>query len=411
MATTSDLSHPRRRFDYAEFLIATAFGLAITMTALYLGLMPLLRAYSGSRDFVVYWATGQQLVHHANPYDPAAMGHIEHAAGYTGKGSYYMRNPPWSLPLAFPLGFVGTRLAALPWSLLMLGLLGISVRALWMTFGRPAIGVELLGYVFPPALICVVEGQTSLFLLLGLALFLRNHRTRPFLAGAALWFCTLKPHLFLPFAVVLLVWIAVSRSYRILLGAAASMTASCLLTEWIDPSAWAQYIAWGRTSGISREFIPCLSVALRELLDPAAKWLVFVPAALACAWALIYFWRRRHGWDWIEHGNLLMLVSIVAAPYCWLYDQSLALPALMCTAGRVRSRRLLAVLASAYLLLELQPFFSSSLASALYLWPAPAWLVWYLAARKSAADVNVSQPESKFHSVAPLYRLEEPVIR
>jgi len=396
MAQASLPSPIRKRGDFADVTVAVAFGLGITITAIFLGLIPLLRSFSGSRDFVVYWATGQQLVHHANPFDWQTMGQIEHAAGYIGEGSYFMRNPPWSLPLAWPLGFFSARVAALPWSLLMLAILVFCVRTLWKMFGHTGSHLWLLGFAFPPALICVMEGQTSLFLLLGLVLFLRLHRTQPFWAGAALWFCTLKPHVFLPFALVLLLWIVVSRSYRILLGAFAAIAASCLVTELIDPSAWVQYMHWGRASGISNEFIPCLGVALRNMVDPAAKWLVFVPAVLGCLWAVSYFWPRRNHWDWIEHGNVLMLVSIVVAPYCWLYDQSLALPALLCAACRIRSRALLAALASMFILLELQPVYSSWLVSAFYLWPAPAWLVWYLVARNRirSADV-VSSPVTR----------------
>jgi hypothetical protein len=86
--------------------------------------------------------------------------------------------------------------------------------------------LNYLGYSFAPALVCLIVGQTSLFALLGLVLFLRLHRTRPFLAGVSLWLCALKPHLFLAFGVVLLAWIIVSRCYRILLGAASAMAAA-----------------------------------------------------------------------------------------------------------------------------------------------------------------------------------------
>jgi len=65
------------------------------------------------------------------------------------------------------------------------------------------------------------------------------------------------------------------------------------------------------------------------------------------------------------------------APYCWYYDQSLALPALLYGAARTQSRMLLAVLAGIYLVVTLQPLYSKP-ESALYVWPAVAWLVWYV---------------------------------
>ena len=206
----------KKERDIAVLLVAIACALAVVFTTLFLALMPFNRNIVTRRDFIVYWATGQQLVHHGNPYDPDALNRIERDAGFNGGTSYYMRNTPWTLPLALPLGYLGPMAAALPWSLVMLALLFASVRTLWKFFGAAGNGLDWLGYCFPPALFCVILGQTSILLLFGLVLFLRLHKTWPFAAGAALWLCTIKPHLFLPFALVLLVWIFVSRSYRIL---------------------------------------------------------------------------------------------------------------------------------------------------------------------------------------------------
>jgi hypothetical protein len=358
--------------------------------------MPFNPHLAGSRDFLVYWSTGQQLVHHANPYDWNALHSLEHSAGFTGDASAvaHMRNPPWMLPLVLPLGLMNAQAAALPWSLLMLGLLVFSVHSIWKSVGRPGTGLDWIGYGFPPALQCVLMGQSSEFLLLGLVLFLRLHRARPFWAGAALWFCSLKPHQFLPFTVVLLAWIVVSRSYRILWGATAAMAASCLLTLWIDPAAWTQYLQWAGASGIANEFIPCLGVVLRNLLRPSAEWVAFVPAAAGSLWAIRYYWLRRRQWDWIENGNMVMLVSLLVAPYGWIYDQSLAIPALLYGANRTRSRSLLAILGLLCLLIVVQSLLVGQ-KSPLYLWPAPAWLLWYWLARRSERPARMpAAPEA-----------------
>lgn len=372
------------KFDFADALIGIAVALAFSSTALFLAAMQFLPKLAGSRDFVVYWATGQQLVHHANPFDPDLMNAVEHSTGFSAHGTFFMRNPPWSLPLALPLGFFGPRAGAVVWSLVLLCLLAISARTLWKMIGQPGTHLDLLAYLFPPALICVIMGQTSLFLLLGLTLFLRLYRTRPFRAGAALWFCTLKPHLFVPFGLVLLAWIVISRSWRIVVGAVAALAASCFATELIDPAAWSQYLYWAAHSGISNEYIPCLSVELRNLIDPQAKWIAFVPVVLGSIWALAYFWRNRSRWDWLEHGNLLILVSLFVAPYCWIYDHSLALPALMYAAWRVASRAQLAVLACIFIALETMTFLAFWEAHTLYVWVAAAWLLWYVWVCRSA---------------------------
>lgn len=377
--------------NFAAFFIVIACALAIVFTILFLCFLPFDRGTVARRDYIVYWATGQQLVRHGNPYDPAAISQIEHDAGFQGGDSYYMRNTPWALPLALPLGFIGPMAAALPWSLLMLGLLALSVRILWRLYGGAPNTLDWLGYCFPPALWCVLLGQTSILLLFGFTLFLRFHKTRPFVAGAALWLCSIKPHLFLPFALVLLLWIFIARAWRILAGAVTAFAAGAFITTCIDPAAWSQYAYYMRTSVVTREFTPCLADLLRDSIKPTAEGLAFVPVVLGCLWALAWFWPRRRHWDWLEQGPLLVLVSLLVAPFGWIFDQSLALPAVLCGASRTSSQLLLSALALIYILVELQ-LVHFDLHSAAWLWTTPAWLAWYLCTRAASRKADVREP-------------------
>ncbi|HEY1648148.1 MAG TPA: glycosyltransferase family 87 protein [Terracidiphilus sp.] len=350
---------------------------------------------AGSRDFVAYFATGHQLVNHADPYDPDAIRRIERSAGLSANGVLLMRNPPWALPLAYPLGFLGIRVAAAFWSLILLACLLIPVRLLRILHGSPPNYIHWLSLSFAPALMCLTMGQTSLFALLGLTLFLYYHRTRPFAAGAALWLCTLKPHLFLPFAAALIAWILVTRSYRLLAGAVVAMAASCAITYWIDPSAFASYLHLMRSPSVVLEFVPCLSDAMRFAINRNAVWLQYLPAAVACLWALWYFWQRRHSWNWLENGSPLILVSLIAAPYSFLYDQSIAMPAVLHGAYTARNRSLIIVLVGIIAIIELQAL-RVRITSPYYLWTAPVWLAWYLLARSlqnSRTVCLISAPE------------------
>ena len=377
------LTPTQGRRDLAEFLIALVAGLALTLTALFFGVQAAGRQ-AGSRDFVSYWATGRQLVRHANPYDRDAISALEHAQGLDARAVLIMRNPPWALPLAYPLGFLNLRVAAILWSLLLLACLLLSVRIvrqLYESPESPANRLHWLALAFTPALICLTMGQTALLALLGLVLFLRWHGSRPFLAGASLWLCALKPHLFLPFVAALAVWIVFSRAWKLAAGAAAALALSSAVASLIDPHAWLDYARLMRSPAVENEFIPCLSSALRQWIDPKATWLQYLPAALCCLWAIVYFWRYRATWDWKTHGSLLMLVSLVAAPYCWFYDQCLAIPALLDGAYTTRSRNLLAVLALAIFVMDIE-ICAVRVISPLYLWTAPAWLAWYVCARR-----------------------------
>jgi hypothetical protein len=86
-----------------------------------------------------------------------------------------------------------------------------------------------------------------------------------------------------------------------------------------------------------------------------------------------------------------MLVSIFVAPYCWIWDHSLAIPALVYGVCKTSSRNLIGVLAVLIIVLQVQPYvFSVGLNSKLFLWPALAWLVWYLFAQRTLGPAKES---------------------
>jgi uncharacterized membrane protein (DUF106 family) len=93
-------------------------------------------------------------------------------------------------------------------------------------------------------------------------------------------------------------------------------------------------------------------------------------------------------------GSVLMLVSILAAPYCWLYDQAVAMPALLQGAYAVRSRVLLAALAIVNIPIMAALMCGIKITSAFYLGTAPVWLAWYLLARASVSEPSIGSESS-----------------
>ncbi len=371
--------------DLAGIALALSAGFALAFGALYLAIQLAgypggSRSLAGTRDFVSYWATGRQLVLHGNPYDRNAISALEHSEGLQIGTVLIMRNPPWALPFAYPLGFLGLRAAAIVWSALLLASLLLSVRFIRQFYGNPPNRLHWAALSFTPALLCFLMGQTALIALLGLVLFLRWHRSRPFLAGASLWLCALKPHLFLPFAAALALWIVVTRAWRLLAGCAASLLLSSVLTSLLCPYAWQDYAHLIRSPAVENDFIPCLAWALRQWIDPRATWIQYLPAVLCCIWAVVYYWQRRAVWDWTSNGSLLILVSLLAAPYCWIYDQCLAIPALLDGIYKTRSQSLVLALALSIFAMD-AGICAVRITSLLFLWTAPAWLTWYLIAR------------------------------
>lgn len=345
---------------------------------------------AAGRDFIQYWALEQQLAHHANPYDPAAILRIERSVGMNLPVTLISLSPPVAWAYALPLGWMSSTAGLALWSFALLICMVLSVWLLWLLHGRPESRWHVIVLGFPPVLACLCAGQLGIFFLLEIVLFLYFVRRRPWLAGAALVLCALKPHLFLPFALVLLLWSASRRQVAVLGGFAAALALSCGLTLWIDPLAWSQYAQMMHGSQIMDPFLPTVGVGLRFLVNPRARWIEFIPLACACVWAAWYFFKRRERWDWNREGMLVLLVSVACTPYSWYCDQALLFPAVLvglyADENSTASLASFCVIAVAGLIGLLAKI---SLASAFYIWTAPAWLLWYLyATRKKAAAVE-----------------------
>jgi hypothetical protein len=365
---------PWRAFAAASIIAA---GLCYVVGIYVIGLSD---KNAAERDFISYWAAGQQLAHGANPYDFGAVRSLELGAGReTGEALLMMRNPPVALFLAYPLGLVSAKTGLILWLVALLGGLSASIWILWLLKGRPDSRFHLAGYIFAPALACLMAGQFGIFLLLGVALFLYLHQSRPFLGGAALMLCALKPHLFLPFALVLVLWSLRRGAYGILAGCSAALAASLALSFCLDVHAWQQYSQMMRAGGAVNEAVPVLSVIFRNLICRHAVWLQFVPQGCACAWALGYFWTRRNRWSWMDHGLLVLLVGAMCTPFGWFFDESMVFPAVLAGVYRsVETRRSLLPLGLIAGVALVEVLASVQVTSPAYLWTTPAWLLWYL---------------------------------
>jgi hypothetical protein len=346
------------------------------------------------RDFIQYWAAERQLIQGANPYDVGAIFRLEKALGMEDNTPKISMSPPVAFFYVLPLGYLDAKPALIVWLLVMLGLTGISTWLLWMIFGRRDTRLHLLAFAFPPTLSCLMAGQLGILFLLGVVLFLYLHKTRPWLAGAALLPCALKPHLFLACIVVLLLWSARRRKFQVVGGFLIALAASCALTLSVDRNIWMQYRQLLQSARIMDVFLPTVGVALRFLIDRHDKWIEFLPVAIGCAWSAWFYWTRRDRWEWTDQGMLVLLVSVACSPYSWYSDQALLFPAIL--AGMFAAEKnlwdwiLLGLVVAAGL-----PgvIYSIQLPSPFYLWTAPAWLIWYLIAMRNKRREGVVHSE------------------
>jgi hypothetical protein len=351
------------------------------------GILILTYAMSASeaaqRDFICYWAAGQQLAHHADPYDGQAILQIERSIGYRASSPFFMSEPPTAFFIALPLGFLSAKAGAVLWSLAIVASLMASIRLLWILNGRPPDRLHLVGYLFPPALACLLAGHTGIFLLFGVVLFLYFHDSKPYLAGASLIVLALKPQLFLPFDVVLLLWIVAGKRFRIAAGALIAIVLGIIFPLVLDRSAWSHY-AQMTAEQLDDQIAPTVSFLFQMLLAQNHLWVQYIPTAVACAWATRRYLNSHVRWDWQNDMPLLLLVSIMTSPNAWFTDEAIVLPAILYGLYQTsNARRSLIPYCCVAGVALIEVFANVDINSGLYIWTAPAWFLWYLLASRS----------------------------
>jgi hypothetical protein len=351
------------------------------------------------RDYIEYWAAGQLLVHHGNPYDLAAILNIEKTAGLKGNDPKANVGPPIALVLLAPLAFVSPKIGLIVWLAWEFACLSIAIRILWILLDKPPSGFLMLGFVFPPVLACLQAGQLGVYMLAGVVLFLFLCDTSPVLAGAALMPCALKPHLFLPFAFALLLWAISKRRFGAIAGFLGSLSITTLLTLLIDRNVWLEYSALMHSTRLMQIRLPTLSANLRFLVAPNAVWLQYVPMLAATGWASWFFLSRRQRWNWLVHGQLVLLVSLLCSPYGWLTDEAVLLPSVLLGVYRaIETRRSLVPIALFSTAALIEVFANFRITSWYYIWTTPAWLAWYLYATREIK--NVALPHNQNPAIA-----------
>ncbi|HEV2325106.1 MAG TPA: glycosyltransferase family 87 protein [Terracidiphilus sp.] len=357
------------------------------------------------RDYIQYWAEGRQVLNRANPFDAAAILQLERSAGQDRTEAELSGSPPLILLLVTPFALLSAKNGLVLWFAVMLAAFSLSIWVLWLLHGRPDTLLYLFGFLFAPAIACLQSGQISILFLLSILAFLYFLEVHPWLAGACLVPLTLKPHLFLVFAVALLLWTFSRRAYGVLAGFAVALGICLAATFYLDPHAWSQYLQMMKMQNLIGDFVPTLSESMQRLINPRWIWLRFVPAAAACVWAAWYFRIRQNRWSWMHQGMVTLLVSCLCAPYGFFFDESILLPAVL--TGMVRAprsgRSLYPIwIAGAAALIECLR--RVRVTSLFYLWTAPAWLIWYLYATKDDRLAIADKPPTVSYEVQPLSR-------
>ncbi|MEJ2483231.1 MAG: glycosyltransferase 87 family protein [Gemmatimonadota bacterium] len=289
-------------------------------------------------DFLSYWAVGRLLLEGGNPYDVGSILELQRELGSRFVEPGVVRNPPWTLPLLLPFAALSFGTGWYAWAAAQVVLIGLCAATLWKLFegeARPAVATALT-FLFPPAVFVALGGQIGGILLLGLTGFTVAVETRrDFIAGLFLSRLTLKPHLLLPFGVVVLLWSWRERRFKALLGAAAGVAVGCAIALWIQPGIFGQYLEFARAEVPEEDVVSTPGAALRQIIGFRHFWIQWIPAALGIAWAVSRYVRRMNVWSWKSELPQLAAISWLAAPYGWVYDMVILVPTVLDGAVRL----------------------------------------------------------------------------
>ena len=328
-------------------------------------------------DYMEYWSAGRAALNGQNPYDGAVLYPMQldiqkHHPEPFGD-PIMMWNPPWTLPLAMPLGLAHWRVGQLAWfTLNAVGFL-LAARLLWRVYGGPAAKPWVpivVAFAFGPTVFQLMLLNVTGFVYLGLVGFVYLLRKptdgRPWalpLAGCLAVLTAIKPHLFVPFAVVLaLETLRGQRIWRATAAGGLMLIVFALLPLAWNPDVWEQYRAATAEESSATHYTtrdwnhPTLGHQLREALPGRPFAALFLPLAVGVPLVAAYWWARRHTWNWVDELPRLILASLILTPYgAWGCDLVvLTIPLLQATAWLANDRRkyLWAAFGTAFLVLN-----------------------------------------------------------
>ena len=306
-------------------------------------------------DFAEYGAAARVLRSGGDMYDPRSLLEHQLPAGMVGErpgtakampDAQMMWNPPWVTPLVLPLAWVGWGPGFAAWVMAQFLAVLISVALMWSSFGGPRRLLPLalvLALAFPPLLYLLRFGQSSGFMLLGLAGFLAALKAnRPLLAGLALALTAVKPHLLFTFAALVAADALIRPGRRRAVAVGVLVLGVCALTPvLLRPGVWQEYVA--ATKMPSDDFHvapadwdpPILAGEFAKLVggSMAAK---FAPSVVATLVWLGIWWRGRRDWDWAGRLPAVVLTCLLTTGYgAWLFDLTLLLVPLVWVGARL----------------------------------------------------------------------------
>lgn len=284
-------------------------------------------------NFVVFWLSGNLVLHGQSPYDAGDWLDGHRAIGFETPLERIFLYP---LPLAVlmaPLGAIPFPQAWLGWKILTQILMAVSIYLLLTRWQSPPVQrlfvpLTLSMLYFGPVLLTMRTGSlgaVTLLLLCIVILFLQNGRS--FEAGLLLSLTMLKPPQGLLILALLGIWFLAKRDWKamggIALGGAALLLVGLAIdVNWVGKFLNSSEAAFDRRLGLHSNLWSFSHLLCGR--DMACTYLLggFSAASLLGV-SGFYLWKKQAqvgGWEAL---NFILPIGFISTVYLWEYDQIL----------------------------------------------------------------------------------------
>ncbi len=291
-------------------------------------LIPNFALRGSQNDFIGYWSASRLLITGGNPYDENSLRNLEQTIRPDLK-VVEVWNPPWLLLIFAPFGILPFDLALRFWTFCNVFLLVMALFLTWkMAVGSDYQSYFLLilaaGFLFGDTIFLIRIGQISTLILISLVLGVYFiEKEKDWLAGAVLFFTTIKPHLIYLVLAVVFVWSIRKRRLKIWAGMAIAGFSSILVSCFLFPD----WLTFYRNAIYRMPYSGLYSSTLGSFINVIWGTEVFRYIGILLLPLAFPFSKIIPRIGWLTTVNLSLTISIPLSPYGFSFDQVLLLPA------------------------------------------------------------------------------------
>jgi hypothetical protein len=372
-------------------------GIAACLWILGSLLIPRAHYFLAYGDSVVFWAPGQLLLDHQDPYDERLVAQKMEEIGRPVDPNDpmplpLMVYPPWVFLVLLPFGWLPFPLFRLTWLIAQIAAILLAADATWTYYHKGHSGrlwAWMLALAFAPTVRTISIGNPVPFMAAALAVLVIALESpvqswkKDLMAGGMAALLMIKPQLLYLFIFAMVLWSLKHRRWVILASFAITITLGTVLAALFNPQIVQSYITAMIQHPVAARMTPAVGSLLRQVFGPQVTWLQVLPSFVGLIWFLFYWFRNKDKWVWHTASPLLVTISLLTVAYAWTYDMVLLVLPLMFAfekLSRIIEKRIFWIFTALYVVLDILVFVFYIRSNEFYLfWLPTAFTIWYLA--------------------------------